>query len=154
MVVDICILNIEKTSTNSKMLKVCFGFLPKLWFNKLVFLFRIRADSQIYWVYSRDSMFLLLYLFGVLQYLTGFCKSVAFLWVINNPRISRCRTWDQFWAYMAKNINSSKSNEACRWQHYEWDRPHRTCGFLFGPWSNIAAGRMWQIPWEISFLTS
>lgn len=53
-----------------------------------------------------------------------------------------CRTRDQLWSHLAKNINSSKSHEASRWQHYEWDRPDRTYGFLLGPGRNTATGKV------------
>lgn len=41
------------------MLRAFFGSLPKIGFNKLIFQFRIRADSQIYWGYNRGIIFLL-----------------------------------------------------------------------------------------------
>lgn len=55
------------------------------------------------------------------------------------------RDWDQFWSHLAKNVNSSESDETSRWQHYEWDWSGRTNGLLFGIWSHIVAGMLkWQ----------
>lgn len=76
MALDRCILNIGKTNINSKMPRAFFSLLPKIGFNKLIFQFRIRADSQIYWIYSRDSIFLLQ---NALSYNAVFIKAINFV---------------------------------------------------------------------------
>lgn len=93
---DMCVLNIGKTQNiNSKMLRPFFASLTKIGFNTLIFQFRMKADSQIYWVHSRDIMFLIqnmssyniifteAFFFVILWCLMEFFKSVVFLWAIN-----------------------------------------------------------------------
>lgn len=57
-------------------------------------------------------------------------------------------------SYMAKNLDGVKPSEASRWQHYEWNGPHRAHPVLCGSGSHPASGKRPQQTQDFNVLSN
>lgn len=122
---------------------LCFCVMFQHWFQNTSQILKGVSNAEYYFETERVAILSLILWSNELSNVKFLGKFIKLLMAYHKFWLPSfyLRIGYQFWSHLAENADGAAPFESGWRQHYEWDRPGRTCGVLPCLWSHAATGK-------------